>query len=231
MSEPTSTRYGRDVHDHVPDASQVTGVVALSSMDDAIWHRAAPHLRVRDNDGHTLHAYGIARALLVEQPDADGDVVRAAILLHDTGWSTVPEDEILSAIAPGGGRPDLVRQHEIEGARIAREILGALEVAPDLVERVAAIVDGHDSTREARSLEDAIVKDADKLWRVTPHGIGVVRGWFGLDHDEAVRLTASRVHGAMCTEEGRVLARGFTAVASIAGSPQLRALDGGPTGQ
>lgn len=230
MDGSTSTRFAADVRAHVPDRADVEGVVELRPGDEAIWALAAPFLGVRDNDSHTLHAYGLARALCAAHPAADEDVVTAAILLHDTGWSTVPEDEILSAIAPGGGRPDLVRHHEVEGARIARDVLARVGADDRLADAVVAIVDGHDTTREARSLEDAIVKDADKLWRVTPHGLGVVRGWFGLDADEALRLTSSRVHGALCTDAGRAIARALTALASIGASPQLAAL-GADAGQ
>lgn len=33
-------------------------------------------------------------------PEADRDVMLPAILLHDTGWSRVPEGEVLEAIRP-----------------------------------------------------------------------------------------------------------------------------------
>ena len=101
-------------------------MIALRPEDAAVWELAAPYLAVRNNDSHTLYAYGLARALLASLPDADSDVVLPAILLHDTGWSTVDEELILEAIAPGGGRADLVLQHEQEGARIATEVLSAL---------------------------------------------------------------------------------------------------------
>lgn len=221
----TSTRYTRDVRAHLPSAADVPSLVALDADDAAVWALAAPHLRVRNNDSHTLYAYGIARALLRGIPDASPEVVLPAILLHDTGWSTVPDEEILEAIAPGGGRPDLVRHHEVEGARIARTALESLGRSADVVERVVAIIDGHDSRREALSTDDAVVKDADKIWRVTPHGITVVCGWFGLDRDEALRLCASRVESSLFTNTGRAMARGFVAAASIDLVPERQGLD------
>jgi hypothetical protein len=224
MTSPTSTRYGRDVRRHIPHGSQVDGYLVLGDRDAAIWERAAAHLHVRNNDTHTLYAYGIARALLMVTPDAQADVVLAAILLHDTGWSTVPEHEILEAIAPGGGRPDLIRQHEIEGARIARGILSDLGYDPDLIERVVTIIDGHDSRLTALSAEDAVVKDADKLWRVTPHGIATVCGWFDLTPDEALRITTARVQGSLFTDAARTMGRALTAIASIDLAPQRQGL-------
>lgn len=224
MSSPTSTRLGRDIRAHIPPASAVPGVISLRPADEDVWQLAAPHLAVRNNDSHTLYAYGLARALLASVPDADPDVVLPAILLHDTGWSTVAEELILEAIAPGGGRPDLVRQHEKEGARIATEVLSSLGRDPEVVRRIVDIIDGHDSRLVALSTDDAVVKDADKLWRVTPHGIQIVCGWFGLTREESLRITSARVQDSLFTEPARTMARGFAAVASIDAAPQREGL-------
>ena len=220
---PATNHFGSDLSGHVPAADQ-TGVFELPTAHDRIWQLAEPHLKVRDNDVHTLYAYGIARALVDLNPEADPEVVLPAVLLHDTGWSKVPEHEILQAIAPGGGRPDLVLRHEKEGALIAAEILS--EVGADSVRsaRIIEIVDGHDTRREALHLDDALMKDADKLWRLTPHGVDTVMEWFGLTRSEAHRLIASRVHDHLLTDAGRTMARALAAVASIDVSPQRVAL-------
>ncbi|MGY6497776.1 MAG: HD domain-containing protein, partial [Microcella sp.] len=217
-------RYHRDVRGFIPAAAEVPGYLTMPDAHAAIWERAKAHLAVRNNDSHTLYAYGIARALVERVDGANPDVVLPAILLHDTGWSTVPETEILDAIAPGSGRPDLVRQHEVEGARIATEILTALGHDEAVVEEVVAIIDGHDSRREAISTNDACVKDADKLWRVTPHGLGIVQQWFGLDHDEALRICSARVQPFLLTEPGRAMGLALAAVASIDQLPQRAGL-------
>lgn len=220
MTPQTSTHLARDVSRHIPHAADVTGIVQLSLEHESIWRHALPHLRVRDNDVHTIYAYGMAAALLPLVPEADPDVVLPAILLHDTGWSTVPEAEVLEAIAPGGGRPDLVRQHEIEGARIAHRVLTELAFSPERIAAITAIIDGHDSRLHAVDASDAVVKDADKLWRLTPNGIEVVMGWFSLTRDQAVRLCAARVHEALFTEPARAMARALTAIGSIDVAPQ-----------
>ena len=222
--QPTRNDLGLDVTGHVPVAADVAGVVSLPSAHAAIWQRAEPYLKVRDNDGHTIYAYGIARALVDLHPEADPDVVLPAVLLHDTGWSQVAEDEILLAIAPGGGRPDLVLVHEKEGARIAADVLAAMGWDAGRTERILAIIDGHDSRREALSLDDALMKDADKLWRLTPHGVDTVMNWFGLDREQAHRLIASRVHDHLLTDAGRTMARALAAVASIDTAPQRLSL-------
>ena len=86
MGSSTSTRLDRDIRAHIPPSSAIGAIVSLRSEDDAVWNLAAPHLAVRNNDSHTLYAYGIARALLRAIPEADPEVVLPAILLHDTGW-------------------------------------------------------------------------------------------------------------------------------------------------
>jgi HD superfamily phosphodiesterase len=208
---------GRDVTGAVPPPDGLTGVIDFRALDAQVWRRAATYLQVRSNDGHTLYAYGLARALVDLHPEADPDVVLPAILLHDTGWSQVDPDEVLEAIAPGqlGSRPDLVRQHEVEGARIAGEVLAELNHDPERTARIVEIIDGHDSRRHSLSVEDSLVKDADKLWRLTPHGVDTVMAWFGLDRAQAHRLIAGRVHDHLFTAAARNIARALGALASM----------------
>ncbi|HSN36105.1 MAG TPA: HD domain-containing protein, partial [Arthrobacter sp.] len=191
------------------------GVIALDLQLAAIWNLAAPYLKVRDNDAHTLYALGLARALLEAHPEADAAVVLPAIMLHDIGWSQVPPAEVLKAIAPGGGRPDLVLLHEKEGARLAATILSEAGYDAGKVPAILDIIDGHDSRREAISIEDAIVKDADKTWRLSPHGIDTVMDWFGLDRGQALRLCSQRVHGHLFTAEAQAVARALSALESV----------------
>lgn len=200
------------------------GVIALDPVLAALWELAAPFLKVRDNDAHTLYAFGLARALLDAHPEADAAVVLPAIMLHDIGWSQVPPAEVLQAIAPGGGRPDLVLLHEKEGARLAAGILAEAGYDAAKVPAILAIIDGHDSRREALSIEDAIVKDADKTWRLSPHGIDTVMDWFGLDRGQALRLCSQRVHGHLFTAEARAMARALSALESVTLWPQRQVL-------
>ena len=222
--QPAANHSGLEVSagiDPEPD-----GVIALDPGLAGIWELAAPLLQVRDNDAHTLYAFGLARALLDAHPEADAAVVLPAIMLHDIGWSQVPPAEVLQAIAPGGGRPDLVLLHEKEGARLAAGILADAGYDPAKVPAILAIIDGHDSRREALSIDDAIVKDADKTWRLSPHGIDTVMDWFGLERGLALRLCSQRVHGHLFTEEAQAMARALSALESVTLWPQRQALLG-----
>lgn len=220
-SRPRVNHLGRDVTARIPARDVVPGLMWLSERDEAIWALAAGYLTVRDNDAHSLYAYGIARALLSQIPEADEKIVLPAILLHDTGWSTVDERDALEAIAPGGGRPELVLQHEREGARIAREILTTVGLPESDIVRIVEIIDGHDSRTVSLNIEDSIVKDADKIWRVSPHGRAVVCDWFGIDEHEALRLCAYRAYNELFTDEGRAMSRALVALASMELSEQM----------
>lgn len=214
-SRPPVNHLGRDVTARIPARDIVPGMVWLNERDEAIWALAAPYLTVRDNDAHSLYSYGLARALLSQIPEAEEHIVLPAILLHDTGWSTVDERDALEAIAPGGGRPDLVLLHEREGARIAREVLASVGLPHDDIERITAIIDGHDSRTVSLGINDSIVKDADKLWRVSPHGRAVVCDWFGLDAEQSLRLCAYRAYDELFTPAARAMSRALVALGSM----------------
>lgn len=220
--QAAANRYGHDVSGSIE--AEPEGVIVLDSGLVAVWELAAPLLRVRDNDAHTLYALGLAHALLESHPEADAAIVLPAIMLHDVGWSEVPPEEVLEAIAPGGGRPDLVLLHEKEGARLAADVLAQTGYDASKVPEILAIIDGHDSRRTALSIEDAIVKDSDKVWRLSPHGVDTVMDWFGLDRDQALRLCSQRVHGQLFTQEAKAMARSLSALESVTLWPQRRAL-------
>lgn len=183
----------------------------LLPRDLPLWHDARPYLNVRNNDEHTLVAYGVAQALLKQLPEADPAVVLPAILLHDVGWKRVPQDQLLNAIGRNPTRPDLVRDHELYGVDIARDILTRHRPDGVEIEAVLAIIDGHDTTRHAKSLNDAVVKDADKGWRTTPHGMGIIRGWYDWSLPEYLDMVENVSNPRLLTAPGKAMAQGFTA--------------------
>jgi len=210
----------------IPPADEVPALVHLTGVEQEIWDRALPYLDVRDNDAHSLHAYGLAWALLTAVPQARAEVVLPAILLHDTGWKTVDPARILPAIAPGSHDPETVRRHETEGAVIAHRILTDLGYPQDVTARIMEIVDGHDTRRHALNTDDAVVKDADKLWRLTPHGLRTVGSWFCLDAEQTLRLVLSVTYDRLLTETGRAIGRALAACAGLDHSPRRSVLRG-----
>ena len=146
---------------------------------DAVWKAATEALRSRSNDVHTPLSFAFAEFLLEAHPEADPEVVRVAILLHDSGWSRVDQGRIFTEGFQGDWRKSDVRYlHEVEGCNIAREILPGLGYDEVFIEKITTIIDGHDTRPDHKSIEDALVRDADRLWRFTPTGIALASGWF-----------------------------------------------------
>ncbi len=155
-----------------------------------VWAAALPYMRARKNDVHVPLSFGYASRLVEAHPDADADVVLLGILLHDIGWAVVDQEAIYrDAFGPGMMESDVRVAHEKEGARLARGILGSLGYADALVEEVTLIIDGHDTRRDALSLNDELVKDADRLWRFCVTGVALASEWWSLTPAEyAARL-------------------------------------------
>jgi HD superfamily phosphodiesterase len=170
---------------------------------DPIWRAIVAESRTRANDIHLPISFAFAERLCDAYPDADALVVRVAILLHDTGWARVDETRILSEGFTGDWRKADVRyEHERHGCDIAREVLPPLGYDEAFVTRVTDIIDGHDTRPESHSLEDSLVRDADRLWRFTPAGIALASGWFGLTPAEYCRRLRSEIVPELLTEAG-----------------------------
>ena len=141
-----------------------------------------PETRTRGNDIHLPISLAYAERLCRAYPQADRAVVRVAVLLHDTGWGRVDEDRILAEGFTGDWRRSAIRyEHEKQGCIIAREVLPSVGYEPDFIDAVVDIIDGHDTRKEARTLEDALMRDADRLWRFDHAGIALASGWFTMD--------------------------------------------------
>jgi HD superfamily phosphodiesterase len=184
-----------------------------------IFNLAGPYLDTRDNDIHTRVAYSFALKLLGAE-GGDERVVIPAVLLHDLGWKMIPEELHLKAFGPGKLDLEVNRIHEVEGARIAREILESINYDPDLIEEIVTIISGHDSRRDALSLNDAIVKDSDKLWRFSKEGLVVDPKRFGVDPALHAEWLKHMINGWFFTETAKKLAKEEQRLRAISlGSP------------
>ena len=79
--------------------------------------------------------------------------------------------------------------------------------------QVTDIIDGHDTDNTARSINDSVMKDADKLWRYTQHGIDNISSWFEVDHDEFFRILEDFVRPKLLRKESQLIADEFLAIA------------------
>ena len=176
----------------------------MLAVYEKIYALAKPHLNTRHNDVHVESSYHFACRLLEYEP-GDPEVVIPAILCHDLGWIKVPEGEQLKAFGPTFDQ-DLRRVHEVEGVKLAREILRQVSYDPIKTEEILDIVDGHDSRPHGISDSDKIVKDADKLFRFSERGLAIdierfrrERGWY-------LKWISEQIDSWFLTTTGRGLA-------------------------
>lgn len=137
-----------------------------------LFRLAEPYLKARDDVLHTRVAHKYALYLL-EKEAGEKSIVEPAVILHDVGWSRLKPEEIKIAFgthAKGEKAKKLNRIHEVEGARIAREILSKLGYEASSIDKIARIIERHDSGKNPQTIEEKLVKDADRLWRFSKIG-------------------------------------------------------------
>jgi HD superfamily phosphohydrolase YqeK len=161
---------------------------------ETLFREAEPFLEARGDLLHTRVAHRFA-LLLMASEGGDPALVEPAVILHDVGWSAVDRNRIRGAYgvhAEGRESAEQInRIHEIEGAAIAKRILESHRYDAGRIDRIVRIIERHDSGTEADSLEEKLVKDADKLWRYSKEGFwkeierqGVDPGYF---HQRLIR--------------------------------------------
>lgn len=143
-----------------------------------IYQLAQPYLSTRHNDVHTEMSMQFAYQLMSAEGGQESIVI-PAIILHDVGWKKVPEELHLKAFGPKATMPELNRVHEVEGVKIAKDILEKVNYDVEEMTQILEIIDGHDSRKQPISLNDRIVKDADKLWRYSREGFHIDNERFG----------------------------------------------------
>jgi len=157
--------------------------MAIKPIYQRIFEKAKPFLRTRKNLIHTRIALRYALELLKSEKGDEATVI-PAIILHDVGWSVVPEHLHLSAFGPNPTNPKLGKLHEVEGAKIAKTILEKFNYPPEKVEEIFKIIRGHDSRKRPLSWNDRIVKDSDKLWRYSRKGMEIDLSRFRIPRKE-----------------------------------------------
>ncbi len=183
------------------DTTPISATPAALEELDALWKAVVHETRTRGNDIHLPISLAFAERLCRAYPDADAGLVRVATLLHDTGWAHVDESRIISEGFAGDWRKAAIRfEHELQGCNVARRVLPGLGYSPEFVDRVCEIIDGHDTRQVARSLEDALMRDADRLWRFDHAGIALASSWFGMDPATYTDRLASEIVPELITQ-------------------------------
>ena len=175
-------------------------------MYERIWALAKPYLNTRKNDIHTEMATRCAY-LLLEKEGGEEEIVIPAIILHDVGWKKVPEELHLKAFGPKATMPKVRRVHEVEGVKIAREILEQINYDQEKIKEILRIIEGHDSRKEPISLNDKLVKDADKLWRYSKEGFQINRKRYEHTFEQYMERLRSHLDKWFLTESGKETAK------------------------
>lgn len=174
---------------------------------DGLWAAVAAETRTRGNDIHLPISLAYAERLCLAHPAADAELVRVTTLLHDTGWAHVDEARIISEGFTGNWRTAQIRyEHEREGCAVARRVLPGLGYPAEFIERVCLIIDGHDTRAVAYSLEDALMRDADRLWRFDHAGIALASSWFRLDPAQYTDRLSTEIVPELITQAARDMA-------------------------
>jgi len=178
----------------------------LKDIYERIWDLARPYLNTRKNDIHTEISTDFAQQLLAQE-GGEEDIVLPAIILHDVGWKKVPEDIQLKAFGPKASMPEWNRVHEVEGARIAGDILRKVNYPEDKIIEIQEIIKGHDSRKDPLSLNDSVVKDADKLWRYSRIAVQINENRFGLTVEQGIERLRRNLEPWFLTESGKRMAK------------------------
>jgi HD superfamily phosphodiesterase len=173
-----------------------------------LFREAAPYLAVRGDLLHARISHQYAVALMNEE-GGDRRIVEPAVILHDVGWSGLEPHQIKAAYGVKADSPEaerLNRIHESEGASTARRILTSLDYPPPLIDEITAIIARHDSGKETGSLEEGLVKDADKLWRFSQVGFKMEIERQGLNPREYYEFIEEHYRGWFFTSKALILA-------------------------
>lgn len=173
---------------------------------DKLFQLAKPYLAVRQNQIHTELAFRFAQRLL-EHEGGRSEIVLPAIILHDVGWSTVPEELHLQAFRPVNADKQINRIHEVEGAKLAGNILRQVGINEADCAEICRIIENHDSGLYPTTLEEKLVKDADKLWRFAPVGFGIDSKRFSIEPEKYWQMLEGFSREWFFTDYARELAR------------------------
>ena len=140
-----------------------------------IWELALPYQDTREDTGHAETSLKYARRLLALEK-GNADVIIPAIILHDIGYSQLPEErrmQIFDRDARDEDRRGVQYEHQVESVKLAIKILREVDYPANLTDEILEIISQHDTRKGFISTNEGIVRDADKLWRTSKQGFTV----------------------------------------------------------
>ena len=183
----------------------------LLPRDLPLWHDARPYLDVRNNDEHTLVAYGVAQMLLKELPEAERrSCCRPSCCMMSAGKRCRKS----CCWTPSAGHPSApiwCATTSFTALKLRAKFWNATAPKAWISTRFWPSLTGMTPPATREVLEDAVVKDADKGWRTTPHGMRIIRGWYGWSVADYIDMVTVVSNPRLLTAPGRAMAEGFTA--------------------
>jgi HD superfamily phosphodiesterase len=164
---------------------------SLHSWESLLKKRALPFLsKGRLGDwSHTLRVVEFGKAL-AEEEGGDQEVLMAALVLHDIGWSQVDFSDFVAAPIFQKKDTRSVKDHMVQSARMAQAILTELEFPDEKTELVLRIIAHHDQPEAIQSMpeiEANLVFEADRLDRFGPESRKRYDEMFGSEYQENAR--------------------------------------------
>jgi HD superfamily phosphodiesterase len=164
---------------------------SLTRWESRLKELARPYLQKGrpDDWDHTLRAIENGKALLKEEK-GDPEVVITALVLHDIGWSRVSFDDFVQAPPEKKKETPSLKEHMVQSAVLAREILESFDFPKDKKELVLKIIAVHDLPDVIENFpepEAVLVMEADRLDRFGEESLKRYRKMFGESYLEEGR--------------------------------------------
>ena len=171
----------------------------IEVLDDSIFedvkHRSEAFLRhSHHSKSHINRVYSLAVRIAREE-NADLDVVKAAVLLHDIARAMEDEGKILD--------------HASEGAKIARKVLEDVNFPREKLDKVIHCIEAHRFRKglEAKNLEAKVLQDADRLDILGAIGLARVfarGGWSNMPIHDPTTLPKEKYDGRSLTSVNHI---------------------------
>ncbi|MBT6691199.1 HD domain-containing protein [Candidatus Parcubacteria bacterium] len=139
--------------------------------------KALPKLHARTTDVHTAISLSYLDKIIdLHQDKANRQVVALGLILHDIGWASLSEQEIIDSLSDYKGlvlsetTKGPKERHAIEGVKVSGKLLNDFDFEPPLsAEDKQEILDAvkyHDEPEQG-TVNAQLVADLDRLWSFT----------------------------------------------------------------
>jgi hypothetical protein len=151
-------------------------VKELNNMDEKLYDdlrkEVKPYIDLRDDLGHN----DFVEAMTIElskRLHVDPTIPLICAIFHDTGYHVYTSEKLrkmMSKELSSTQIREMKATHQIEGSKLANRVLTKYGIASSVIAKIEYIVLHHDEDCPCLSIEEEILRDADKLWRYSKVG-------------------------------------------------------------